>query len=140
MTKSYGELVRGKSFTESEKKRGLGGYANLLKEKTLKVDFRITNSIEQIAGLHRNPTMHPEMMISQTEIMAALGMVVSVIETLALDWNRRLTSPNVELTDILPDDSKVLELLEDGDDGRHGDKLPTHRQKPIGKTPKKAKT
>lgn len=114
MAKDYGEFVRNKPFTDREKKGGLGGYANLLKELSLKVDPRITNAIEQIAGLHRNPTMHPGMHISQTEIMATLGMVVSVIETLALDWNRRLTTPEVSLVDILPDDSKVLALLEDG--------------------------
>jgi hypothetical protein len=93
-----------KSFTEKEIKGGLGSYANLLKQTDLKVDKRITNAIEQIASLHRNPTMHPEMHISNTEILATLGMVVSVIETISIDWNRRKTTPNVPLMDILPDD------------------------------------
>lgn len=86
MVSGYGTWVRGKQFTQSEKKKGLGGMANLLKEKSLDVDTRITTTIEQVSQLHRNPTMHPEMHISTTEINATLGIVVSVIETVALDW------------------------------------------------------
>ncbi len=95
---------------------GLGGYSNFLKEKTLAVDQRITNTIDQIASLHRNPTMHPEMHLSNTEIMATLGMIVSAMETITLDWNRRINTPQIPLIDLLPDDSKVQNLLEDGDE------------------------
>jgi len=113
MVKSYGESIRKKPFTTQEKKRGLGGYANCLKQTSLHVDKRIINSIEQIASLHRNPTMHPDMRISKTEIMSTLGMVISLIETLALDWKRREDTPETPLIDILPDDSKVSALIED---------------------------
>jgi hypothetical protein len=112
----YGEFIRGKAFTDREKRMGLGGYSNFLKEKTLGVDQRITTTIDQIASLHRNPTMHPEMHLSNTEIMATLGMIVSAIETITLDWNRRITTPQTPLIDLLPDDSKVQDLLEDGDE------------------------
>lgn len=112
MVHSYGEFVRGKPFTQSENKKGLGGYANLLKEKTLKVDQRITNAIEQLALLHRNPTMHPEIHISNTEVRVTVGMVVSVIETVALDWKRRQETPDTPLVELLPDDSKVFQLTD----------------------------
>lgn len=112
MVCSYGEYVRKKKFSQPEKKRGLGGYANLLKEESLKVDKRITNAIEQLSQLHRNPTMHPEMQISNTEIHATVGMAVSVIETIAIDWIRRRDTPSTALTDLLPDDSAVMELTD----------------------------
>ncbi|MBN9616251.1 MAG: hypothetical protein BGO25_18130 [Acidobacteriales bacterium 59-55] len=114
MVRTYAEFVRQKPFTEAEKKRGLGGYSNLLKQQNLGVDPRITTSIDQISSLHRNPTMHPDMHISSTEIMATIGMVVSVIETITVDWNRRKSTPEIPLVDLLPDDSKVSALLEDG--------------------------
>jgi len=110
---AYGEFVRSKAFTKSERAKGLGGYANCLKQASLGVDARIINSIEQIASLHRNPTMHPEMHISTAEALATFGMTVSVIETIAIDWNRRKTTPDIPLLDILPDDSKVTALLEE---------------------------
>ena len=119
MARGYGEFVRGKPFSKLEQKNGLGGYANFLKEKVLAVDERITGAIAQVASLHRNPTMHPEMHISKSEIMATQGMVVSVIETLAIDWKRRVDMPTVPLVDILPDDSKVTALLGDGNENSH---------------------
>jgi hypothetical protein len=116
MAKSYGEFVRAKPFSEREKRGGLGSYSNLLKETSLAVDQRITNAIDQLAGLHRNPTMHPGWHISKVEILATLGMSVSVIETMALDWNRRKNTPDIPLVEILPDDSKATALLEDGNE------------------------
>ncbi len=123
MVCSYGEFVRGKPFSFSEKKRGLGGFANLLKEKKLDIDQRITNAIEQLALLHRNPTMHPEIHISTTEIRATLGMAVSVIETVALDWKRRMDTPGTPLVDLLPDDSKILELTESDSENDDSEKI-----------------
>jgi hypothetical protein len=120
MVSEYGTFVRNKPFTQVEKKKGLGGMANLLKEKSLGVDTRITSTIEQVALLHRNPTMHPEMHISTTEINATLGIVVSVIETVAIDWNRRKTTPNIPLTDLLPNDSAVFALTEGDSDDEQG--------------------
>ena len=114
MVCSYGEFVRGKPFSYSEKKKGLGGYANCLKEKRLKVNERIINAIEQLSLLHRNPTMHPEWHISNTELLVTVGLVVSVIEIAALDWKRRKETPDTPLTDLLPDDSKVYELTDGG--------------------------
>lgn len=116
MVCSYCEFVRRKAFTQPEKKNGLGGYANLLKQKSLAVDERIYTAIEQLAGLHRNPTMHPEMHLSIAEIHATVGMAVSVIETIAIDWVRRRDNPSVTLEQLLPDDRKVMELT-DGSDG-----------------------
>jgi hypothetical protein len=107
MVVAYGEFLRQKPFTQSEKKKGLGGIANLLKEKSLGVDVRITNAVEQLALLHRNPTMHPEWHISTTEILVTVGMVVSVIETVALDWNRRTETPQKSLSEFLPEDSRL---------------------------------
>ena len=110
MVVAYGEFVRQKPFTQPEKKKGLGGIANILKEKSLNIDERVTQAVFQLSQLHRNPTMHPEIHISTTEINATLGLVVSVIETVALDWRRRRDTPGIPLIDLLPDDSKVFEL------------------------------
>jgi hypothetical protein len=120
MVCAYGEFVRDRAFTQHEKKRGLGGYANSLKEKSLHVDLRITTAIEQLALLHRNPTMHPEIHISNTEVRATVGIVVSVIETIAIDWVRRRDTPDTPLTDLLPDDSKVFELTDGGSPENNG--------------------
>jgi hypothetical protein len=111
MVSGYGEFVRGKEFTDFERRKGLGGYANCLKESTLDVDKRIIGAIEQISSLYRNPTMHPEMHITNTQIIVTLGMAVSVIEIVAIDWIRRKDTPGVPLLEILPDDSKI-EILE----------------------------
>lgn len=133
MVGEYGAFVRGKPFTQSERKKGLGGMTNLLKEKSLNVDSRITTTIEQVALLHRNPTMHPEMHISNTEIRVTLGIVVSVIETVAIDWERRKTTPNVPLTDLLPNDSAVFALTEGSSlDDEQGNVRPGHERNPDG--------
>ena len=105
MTKAYGEFLLKRGFTDREKKNGLGGYAQSIKQTDLKVDKRIITAIEQVCALHRNPTMHPTWHITNAEILSTLGIVVSVVETIALDWNRRVSNPETTLLDLLPDDS-----------------------------------
>jgi hypothetical protein len=109
----YGVFVRKKSFSDGEKRGGLGSYANCLKEKTLAVDLRITGAIEHIASLYRNPTMHPEMHLSNEEVIGTLNIAISVIDLVALDWQRREDTPQKPLSEVLPDDTKI-ELLTDG--------------------------
>ena len=114
MVLAYGHFVRKKPFSRGEKKRGLGGYAILLMEEPHDVDARITHAIAQIASLHRNPTMHPERHISMAEALSTFAMITSTIDVLAIDWNRRINTPDVPLLTVLPDDSAVTALLEDG--------------------------
>ena len=74
------------------------------------------------------------MHISNTEIIATLGIVVSVIETIAIDWNRREVTPEVPLSEVLPDDSKVIALLEDGNENKpNGTELirPDNEENPL---------
>jgi hypothetical protein len=104
-TKAYILLVRGTPVTKDEKRFGLGGYATLLRKKEFAVDERITESLAQLTRLHRNPTIHPESPITSAEIIGTMGMVVSVIEVLALDSERRKTTPQIPLSQMLPDGS-----------------------------------
>jgi hypothetical protein len=110
MVCGYGEFVRRKEFTPGEKRKGLGGYANCLKEGALDVDRRIIGAIEQISSLYRNPTMHPEMHITNEQMFVTLGIAVSVIEIAAIDWIRRKDTPEIPLLEILPNDSATLAL------------------------------
>ena len=122
-TKTYIFAVRGTPVTDSEKKRGLGGFANILRQKNLYVDERIYTSVEQLVRLHRNPSIHPDRHISNAEVIGTMGMVVSVIEVMALDMDRRINTPSVPLSEILPDDS----ILPSGEDVNHVPQLTTHR-------------
>jgi hypothetical protein len=103
-TKAYILFVRGTPVNEAERKRGMGGYANCLKQKDLCVDERIYTSLEQLVRLHRNPSIHPDQHISSAEVIGTIGMVVSVIEVMALDMDRRQNTPEVPLSEFLPDD------------------------------------
>jgi hypothetical protein len=114
----YGVYVRDKPFTPREKKGGLGAYANCLKEMALSVDLRITGAIGHIASLYRNPTIHPEMHISNEEVIGTLNIAISVIDLVALDWKRREETPQKLLSEILPDDTKVDELIGDSDSSK----------------------
>lgn len=109
---AYGVFVRGKSFSEKEKKGGIGSYSNCLKERALGVDLRITGAIDQLSSLYRNPTMHPERHVSNDEVIGVLNLSVSVIDIVALDWNRRKETPNVSLVDLIPDDTTIAGSLE----------------------------
>jgi len=109
----YGVFIRKKPFEEREKRGGIGSYANLLKERVLAVDPRIIGVVEHIASLYRNPTMHPEMHISNEEIIGTLNIAVSVIDLVALDWKRREDTPQQSLSELLPDDTQIDALAED---------------------------
>jgi len=104
-TKAYILAVRGTPVTAEEKKHGMGGYANLLKKRSLGVDERIYTSLAQLTRLHRNPSIHPDQRISNAEVIGTMGMVVSVIEVMVLDMDRRQNTPQIPLSQILPDDS-----------------------------------
>lgn len=106
-TKVYILAVRGTPVSDTERKRGLGGYANCLKQRDLNVDERIYTSLEQLVRLHRNPGIHPDQHISSAEVIGTIGMVVSVIEVMALDMERREKTPEIPLSKVLPDDSKI---------------------------------
>jgi hypothetical protein len=84
----------------------LGGYKKIL--DNLDVDARIISSLQQLIKLHRNPTIHPEVHVSNEEVLATLGMVESVIRVIGIDMNRRSETPEVSLDEYLP--------LQDGND------------------------
>src|ERR1700733_2267798 len=98
--KSYIHAVRGRAVTEKEKNLGLGGYVKILDE--LGIDARILSSLRQLYKLHRNPTIHPEVHVTNEEALAALGMVESAIRIVAIDMERREKTPDTSLDDFLP--------------------------------------
>jgi hypothetical protein len=99
--KGYVFAVRKTPVTDREKNLGLGGYKKIL--EGLGVDDRITSSLEQLIKLHRNPTIHPDVRVTNEEVLATLGMVESVIRIIAIDMQRRQTTPNISLDDLLPE-------------------------------------
>jgi hypothetical protein len=102
--KAYILAVRGTPVTAKEKNKGLGGYKAIL--ESLKVDDRILNALEQLVKLHRNPTIHPDVHVTNEEVRATLGMVESVISVMALDMRRRKETPTIPLDALLPPPSE----------------------------------
>jgi hypothetical protein len=96
----YVEIVRGTPPTGKEKRFGLGGFVKILVEHG--ADERVTNSISQLAKLHRNPTMHPEITINNDEVIATLGMAQSVIQSMVADMESRQAEPVEEIINVLP--------------------------------------
>jgi hypothetical protein len=111
----------------------MGGYANCLKQKDLGVDERIYTALEQLVRLHRNPSIHPDQHISSAEVIGTIGMVVSVIEVMALDMDRRKNTPNVSLAEFLPDDSSSeIEVLEVFDNRKESKPKPKPASRSLG--------
>lgn len=106
--KGYIVSIRKTPVTPKEQKLGLGGYKKTL--EALKVDGRILSALDQLTKLHRNPTIHPEVHLSKEEVLATLGMVESVIRIIAIDMQRRASTPDVSLNEFLP---KVDEEVSD---------------------------
>ena len=98
--KSYILAVRGTPVTDKEKNLGLGGYKNILEEHG--VDQRVLAALDQLIKLHRNPTIHPDVRVSNEEILATLGMVDSLIRIIAIDMERREKTPEKSLDEFLP--------------------------------------
>ena len=60
------------------KVRNIGVYLNAMKQAT-KGDTKILGALKQMTDLHRNPLIHPEVVLTVEEAIATLGMAVSVI-------------------------------------------------------------
>jgi hypothetical protein len=101
VAKQYVTVMRGTPPTDKEKRGGLGNFVVILNENG--ADVRVTSSIAQLAKLHRNPTMHPEMFIRNTEILATFGMAQSVIQSMIADMELRQPEPSTTITSVLPD-------------------------------------
>lgn len=108
--KAYIAEVRGKPVTEREKNLGLGGYRKILDQ--LSVDGRILGALDQLIRLHRNPTIHPEVHVTNEEVLATLGMVGSLIRIIGIDMLRRKNDPETSLDASLPTDSEISAPVE----------------------------
>jgi hypothetical protein len=64
--------------TPQPKVRNIGVYLNALKQAN-KGDPKILASLKQMTDLHRNPLIHPEVILTTDEAIATLGIAQSVI-------------------------------------------------------------
>jgi hypothetical protein len=111
----YVEVVRGTPPDDKEKRLGLGGFVKILNLNG--ADERVTNAISQLAKLHRNPTMHPDIRIDNDEVIATLGMAQSVIQSMVADMETRQSKPMAEIVDVLPTLKQLqIEAEADSDD------------------------
>jgi hypothetical protein len=60
------------------KVRNIGVYLNALKQAK-KGDDKILGALKQMTDLHRNPLIHPDVVLTTDEAIATLGMAISVI-------------------------------------------------------------
>ena len=105
--KAYIVSIRDTAITDAERRFGLGGYKRILEE--LGVDIRVTAALDQLIKLHRNPTIHPDVRVSNEEVLATLGMVDSFIRIVAIDMQRRKETPEKSLDEFLP---RIKEIQE----------------------------
>lgn len=84
----WDEVSNGKNRPKPET---LGSIASELKDKKLG-DIKIIESLAQLAKLHRNPLIHPEVILSVDEAIGILGISRSVIGSMMS------VLPNVPLT------------------------------------------
>lgn len=98
--KAYIVSIRNTPVTDAEKRLGLGGYKKIL--EALGVDARVLAALDQLIKLHRNPTIHPDVRVSNEEVLATLGMIDSFIRIVAIDMQRRAKTPNKSLDEFLP--------------------------------------
>lgn len=101
VAKDYVLVMRGFAPTDKEKRGGLGRFVVILNENG--ADERVTSAISQLAKLHRNPTMHPQMFIENTEILATLGMAQSVIQGMIADMEKKQPTPSQSVMVVLPE-------------------------------------
>jgi hypothetical protein len=60
------------------KVRNIGVYLNSMRQAK-KGDEKVLGALKQMADLHRNPLIHPEVVLTEDEAIATLGMAISVI-------------------------------------------------------------
>jgi hypothetical protein len=91
---------------EKDSQRNWGAYISKL--KAAGADEKVVATLDQIRDLHRNPTLHPEVFLTQDEALALLGVAQSVILGIVADIKRRETGAQLELGKL------VEELTPDG--------------------------
>jgi hypothetical protein len=115
VSKLYVEKMRGRGPTDKEKRGGIGSFVAILDANG--ADPRVTSSLAQLAKLHRNPTMHPDMTISNDEVLATLGMAQSVIQSMVADMEKKDASPLPNIVEVLPNVRAVKPLGSAGNGG-----------------------
>jgi hypothetical protein len=75
LRKYYTHVTEGKA---APKVRSIGVYLSALKQSA-KGDQKILASLKQMTDLHRNPLIHPEVVLTTEEAIATLGIARSVI-------------------------------------------------------------
>lgn len=71
----YAQVTGGRA---PPKVRNIGVYLNAMKQAK-KGDERILGALKQMIDLHRNPLIHPEVVLTTEEAIATLGMAASII-------------------------------------------------------------
>jgi hypothetical protein len=80
---------------EKESQRNWGVYISKL--KAAGADEKVVATLDQIRDLHRNPTLHPEVFLSQDEALALLGVAQSAILGIVADIKRREAGEQLKL-------------------------------------------
>jgi len=107
VAKKYVTVVRdGIAPTEKEQNLGLGGYIKILQEHN--ADERVVNALDQLRRLHRNPTIHPEIILTNTEVVTTMGMAQSAIQAMVADMEKRAANPDPALVQVLPEPEKLI--------------------------------
>jgi hypothetical protein len=75
LRKYYSHVTGGQA---QPKVRNIGVYLNALKQSN-KGDAKILAALKQMTDLHRNPLIHPEVILTTEESIATLGIARSVI-------------------------------------------------------------
>lgn len=105
VAKDYVLVMRGTGPTDKEKRGGIGRFVTILNENG--ADERVTSALSQLAKLHRNPTMHPQMFIEKSEVLGTLGMAQSVIQGMIADMEKKQPTPTPDVMVVLPDPKEL---------------------------------
>jgi len=82
---AYIKVVTGSPPKTSD--RNWGAYVKILKDGG--ADDKVCGALDQLRTLHRNPTMHPEVVLTVTEADSLLGMAKSAIIAMTVDIAKR---------------------------------------------------
>jgi hypothetical protein len=85
------------------KVRNIGVYLNALRQ-TKNGDEKILGALKQMTDLHRNPLIHPDVVLTTNEAIATMGMAISIVTAMlvALPVPPQTTTTAVAAVPVIP--------------------------------------
>jgi hypothetical protein len=99
VSKKYATTFKGKKLEPTE--RGLGGHLRVLGKTT--ANKKVIKSLDHFRESHRNPPSHETGLLTEVEVFLTFSVAQWLIQAMVADMERKSSTPDPSVIQLLPD-------------------------------------